>query len=74
MKTSKLLLIGLLTLGSTAALAEDGYDRSYQMIKEFRASQEALKGKQFFARGDAKAAEDKTDSRQLSAQNDSAKD
>ena len=74
MNVRKLLLITLLSLGSTAALAEDGYGRSLQMVQEFRASQAELKGKQFFARDSDKASENKADAQQLSAQNDSKED
>ncbi|MDH4562894.1 hypothetical protein [Pseudomonas sp. BN411] len=74
MNVRKLFLITLFSLGSTAALAEDGYDRSQQMVKEFRASQAELKGKQFFARDSDKASENKADAQQLSAQNDSKED
>ncbi|MBD2836969.1 hypothetical protein ID144_07965 [Pseudomonas sp. JM0905a] len=70
MNVRKLLLITLLSLGSTAALAEDGYGRSLQMVQEFRASQAELKGKQFFARDGDKASDSKGDAQQLSAQND----
>jgi hypothetical protein len=71
MNASKLLLVTLFSLGSTVALAEDGYGRSLQMVKEFRESQAALKGQQYFARD---AGNDEAEARQLSAQNDQAKD
>lgn len=69
MNVRKLLLITLLGLGSTAALAEDGYGRSLQMVQEFRASQAELKGKQFFAGDNDKASDSKAETRQLSAHN-----
>lgn len=61
MNAKRLLLVALLGLCSTAVLAKDGYGRSQQMVKEFRESQAQLKGKQFFAREDGRAAELRTE-------------
>lgn len=79
MNMSKLLLVILLGISSTTALAAGGSERSLQMIKKFREGQAELKGKQFFARKDDKAAADKASgdksaAPQLSAQKDREKD
>lgn len=46
MKFSNIALIGIITLSTaTAALAEGGYGRSLETIKDFRAKQELIHGK-----------------------------
>ncbi|MBV4537640.1 MULTISPECIES: hypothetical protein [Pseudomonas] len=46
MNLTKYLLLALLTLGSTTALAEGGAERSRQFWEAFRQDQERLHGKQ----------------------------
>lgn len=45
MKVTNILLVGFLSLGSTVALAEDGYGRSLEAVQKFRANQERIHGK-----------------------------
>ncbi|WP_166568047.1 co-regulatory protein PtrA N-terminal domain-containing protein [Pseudomonas sp. R5(2019)] len=44
MKTIKLLVISVLLLGSTAAMAEGGAERSQEFWKQFKLSQEKTHG------------------------------
>ncbi|UVJ41950.1 hypothetical protein NVV94_14735 [Pseudomonas sp. LS1212] len=45
MNLVKLFLIGVVAIGSTSAMAEDGIERSQAYWKEFRANQEKIHGK-----------------------------
>ncbi|MFK8332534.1 hypothetical protein M2D63_021250 [Pseudomonas sp. BJa5] len=55
MSLTKYVLVGILALGSSAALAEGGAERSKQFWENFRLTQEQIHGKkdQAFAAADA---------------------
>lgn len=58
MNLTKYLLLALLTLGSTTALAEGGAERSRQFWEAFRQDQQRLHGDQAVAERERKQAQE----------------